>query len=59
MDGDVEALLMKISEKSEMWLYKQGFGEEEDLFKEDDALPFLHGASVMGRNALGRGVTRR
>ena len=55
----MEALLMKISEKSEMWLYKQGFGEEEDLFKEDDALPFLHGASVMGRNALGRGVTRR
>ena len=52
---DVEDLIVRIAEKCERWLYKQGFGEE-DLFEEDaeDALPFLHGASVMGRTAFGK-----
>ena len=38
-------------------LGKKGFGEA-DLFAEDteNALPFLHGASVRGRTALGNGV---
>ena len=52
---DVEDLIVRIAEKCERWLYKQGFGEE-DLFEEDaeDALPFLQGASVMGRTAFGK-----
>ena len=53
---DVERLILRISERCERWLSRQGGDPSED---QDSALPFLHGASVMGKAALGKRGGRR
>jgi len=51
--ADVERLILRISERCERWLSRQGEGDSSE--DQDSALPFLHGASVMGKAALGNG----
>ena len=54
---DVERLILRISERCERWLSRQGEGDSSE--DQDSALPFLHGASVMGKAALGKRGGRR
>jgi len=56
--ADVEGLVVRIADRSEAWLARQGFGRAADGGREhgeDDALSVIQSASVAGRSAVGRG----
>jgi len=52
---DVELLVVRIAQKAERWLSRQGYGQHDELFDDpDDALASLQGAAVAGRVATGK-----
>jgi hypothetical protein len=55
--GDVDGLVVRIAERCEAWLARQGFGadaegDDDSDSDPDDALPLLQSASVAGRSAV-------
>jgi len=55
---DVEGLVVRIADRAEAWLARQGFGRAGDGGRErgeDDALSVIQSASVAGRSAVGGG----
>ena len=55
---DVEGLVVRIADRAEAWLARQGFGRAGDGGGdrgEEDALSVIQSASVAGRSAVGGG----